>query len=67
MFNDQPNVKKTRREHIENTAKDLIGSFMYYDRKEDDNLPRGAIEEAIDAGEITVEEILWIFETGLRA
>lgn len=58
---------KERRQHIEVAAKDLIGSFMYYDRKEDDDLPRGAIEEAIDAGDITIEEILWIFETGLRA
>ena len=56
-----------RRQHILNTADDLMGSFLYYGRKEDENLPRGAIEEAIKAGEVTVEELLGIFEKALRA
>ena len=53
---------KTRREHILDCADDLAGAFMYYDRKEDKDLPRGAIEEAIAAGEITVDEIVAQFK-----
>lgn len=35
----------------------LVVDFLYYDRKEDEDLPRGAIEDAIKSGEITAEEI----------
>lgn len=44
----------TRRETVENIISDLVGSFMYYDRKEDEDLPNGHIETAIDNKEITV-------------
>jgi hypothetical protein len=39
---------------------------MYYHRKEDEDLPRGAIEEAVEAGEITVDEMIEEFATELR-
>lgn len=42
---------------IRATIQDTVGSFLYYDRKEDEDLPRGSIEEAILMGEITAEEI----------
>jgi len=47
-------------------AEDLAVSFIYYDRKEDEDLPRGAIEEAVKKGEITVDEIVSRFEKTLR-
>jgi len=47
------------------TVCDLASDFMYYDRKEDTILPRGAIEEAIEAGEITIEEIVSEFRKEL--
>lgn len=56
---------KTRRQHIIDTVDDLVAKFVYYDRKEDSNLPRGAIDEAIVAGEISVEEIVAEFRTKL--
>lgn len=56
---------KTRREYIESTIDDLVGSFLYYDRKEDEELPRGEIEEAVKAGEITSEEIVKRFRKGI--
>lgn len=56
---------KTRRERIENTVKDLVGDLLYYDRKEDDDLPRGAIEAAVQAGEITKAEIVELFSQQL--
>lgn len=57
--------KRTRREHILAAAEDLISNFLYYDRKEDEDLPREAIEEAIAAGEVTVDELLAIFAAPL--
>jgi hypothetical protein len=47
----------TRREVIFGTIEDLVTDFLYYDRKEDEELPVGAIEEAVAAGEITAEEM----------
>ena len=57
----------TRRENIEATVKDLVADFLYYDRKEDENLPSEAIQEAIDAGEISEAEIAALFASELRA
>lgn len=54
----------TRRELILAVASDAGMDFMYYNRKDDENLPRGEIEKAIKAGEITVEEILEAFKKG---
>ncbi len=48
------------------TVDDLVSDFLYYGRKEDEDLPRGAIEDAIEDGSITIEEIVARFETGLR-
>ncbi len=56
----------TRRDTIIMTVEDLVSDLMHYDRDNDEELPEGAIEEAIAAGEITVEEIIVVFESGLR-
>jgi len=53
--------RRVRRDHIVATVSDLVGSLLYYDRKEDEDLPRGAIEEAIAAGEVTIDEIVDLF------
>lgn len=45
---------------------DLVSNFLYYDRKEDEDLPCEAIENAIKNGDITVEEIVAKFEKELR-
>jgi hypothetical protein len=54
-------VTKIRRERILATVSDLVGAFLYYDRKEDEDLPRGEIEQAIAAGEITIADIVTHF------
>jgi len=64
-FNPFPKVD-TRRNTIAAVVEDLVSNFLYYDRKEDEDLPRGAIEEAISAGEVSVEEIVELFEYALR-
>ncbi len=58
-------MAKTRRERIINVLTDSISTMLYYDRKEDEDLPRGGIEEAIKAGEITVDEIIKIWSAEL--
>lgn len=37
---------------------DLVGDLLYYGRKEDEELPRGAIESAIVSGDVSVCEIV---------
>lgn len=54
-----------RRQLIMDTANDLASKFVHDDRKEDEELPRGEIERAIAAGEITVDEIVTQFRTAL--
>lgn len=55
----------TRKENILLTIDDLVSNFLYYDRKEDESLPRGAIEEAVKSGEISEEEIVSKFSVEL--
>ena len=45
---------------------DLVAGFLYYDRKEDEDLTNGAIETAIDRGDITVDDIVSRFEEKIR-
>jgi len=49
------------------TASDLVSCFLYYDRQEDAELPRGAIEDAVERGVITVDEIVAVFREELEA
>lgn len=55
---------------IKNLISDVVADFLYYDRKEDDELPVGKIEELIEQGELEVWEIVETFkqelEEGLR-
>lgn len=46
---------------IENTISDMAADLLYYDRKEDEELPVGAIERAVEDGIITKEEIISMF------
>jgi hypothetical protein len=54
------------RENIENNIKDLVSGFLYYDRKEDEELPRGAIEQAVKDRVISVEEMAALFKSELE-
>ncbi len=56
----------TRRETILDTVDDLVSDFLYYDRKEDEDLPRGEIEAAIEAGEVTIDDLVARFRDGLE-
>jgi hypothetical protein len=65
MAGHDPYKVKTRRERIIDILSDSIIDLLYYDRKEDEDLPKGGIEEAIKAGEITVEEMIAIWSAEL--
>lgn len=56
----------SRKQSILNTIEDLCSDFLYYDRKEDDTLGKGEIEEAVKSGEITVDEIMSHFKKNLE-
>ena len=46
------------REQILLTVSDLVLDFLSYDRKDDDDLPRGAIEQAVKDDVITIDDIV---------
>jgi len=49
-------------ENINDTIEDLVSDFLYYDRKEDETLEVGDIEDAIKEGKITVDQIVSKFK-----
>jgi hypothetical protein len=57
---------QTMKRDILNVVSDLATDLMYYDRKEDDTLPVGSIEKAIEDGIITVDEIVAAFRAGIK-
>jgi len=52
--------------NLENTICDLVGKLMFYDRKEDEDLPVGAIEAMIKEGKTSVGEIVARFRIELE-
>jgi hypothetical protein len=46
------------KEDILNCMEDLVADFLYYDRKEDEDLPVGVIQQAIKNGELTFDEVV---------
>ena len=53
------------KELILNIVDDLIGTFLYYDRQEDEDLPKGVIEASLKNNEITIDEIVDRFKQKL--
>ena len=50
---------------LSDTISDLVADFLYYDRKEDQELPRGAIEDMVASGETSWDEIAAKFKEEL--
>ncbi len=48
-------------DHVRDCVTDLVSNFLYYDRKEDEQLPRGAIQDMIECGMLTKEQIVQWF------
>ena len=47
-------VKKLAVDIIE----DVVANYLFYDRKEDEDLPQGEIEKLIESGELTIDELV---------
>lgn len=52
---------------ILNCIDDLVSKLLYYDRKDDEDLPLGEIEKALKNKEITVDEIVEKFKSTLKS
>lgn len=50
---------------ILDTVEDVASNFLYYDRKEDEDLPWGSIEKAVSEGVISKDEIVEHFRQSL--
>ena len=57
---------RTMKDLIKDTIDDLVSCFLYYDRKEDQDLPLGEIEKAISEGIITIDEMVQVFSETLK-
>lgn len=57
-----------RKQQIIATVDDLVSGFLYYDRKDADPelLQLGDIEDAVERGEISAEEIIERFAMKLK-
>lgn len=60
-------MSKELKQLILDTFSDGMLNILYYDRKEDDDLPVDAIQQAVEDGIITKEEILEEIEKALDA
>lgn len=52
--------------NLKNTILDSVTDLLYYDRKEDESLPLGAIEEMIRSGKVTADEIVEVYSAELK-
>lgn len=51
---------------ILDTISDLCASFLYYDRKEDEDLSAKDIYESVKSGEVTIDEMVDAFRKHLE-
>jgi len=52
-------------QRIKNILSDTVSNLLYYDRKDDEDLPVGAIEEAFKKEWISIEDMVEIFKQEL--
>lgn len=55
-----------RRQIILNTISNLASKFLYYDRKEDEELSVEKLNSAVESGEITIDEMVEEFRKHLE-
>lgn len=54
------------KQYIINTIIDLCSDFLYYDRKEDEELSMQDLKNAVKAGEITIDDMVKVFREQLE-
>ena len=57
---------RSRRQHILACLSDAVSNILYYDRRNDEDLGLFDIPDALEAGEISIEEMVQAFELELR-
>lgn len=62
MTNENKDTTYTIKTVILNTVKDLAANFLYYDRKEDEELNHLQLIEAVKNDEVTIDEIVSAFK-----
>lgn len=60
------NANNPNAQLIIDTVDDLVSNFLYYDRKDDEDLPRGVIEATVQMGDLSYDEIVEAFANALR-
>lgn len=58
--------ERNRRQNIIANVVDCVTKLFWDDRKEDEDLPRGSIEEAVKNGEISADEMVELFAARLK-
>ena len=56
----------SKKKHALDVVNDLVADYLYYDRKEDEDLSRDEIDQLFESGELTVEEVVARFGEQLR-
>ena len=51
---------------VNDLISDLVANFLYYDRKEDEEMPVGKLQDLIKSDKLTVEDITYIFNQELK-
>ena len=59
-------MSRSKKQLILDTLSDMLQDFLYYDRRDDSELLRGDIEEAVADGDITIEDMVKHFEKELK-
>jgi hypothetical protein len=59
-------MSSKRRDLILGCIGDAVSDLLYYDRKDDEELPRGEIEAAIEAKELTIDDMVDRFRAVLQ-
>lgn len=63
----RPEKINNMKEEIIKTIQDLCSNFLYYDRKEDEDLTMEQLNKAVKDGEITIDEMVAEFRRNLEA
>jgi hypothetical protein len=58
-------MKQNYKSLILGTVEDLVSKFLYYDRKNDEDLRVGDIDKAIENGYVSTDEIVEVFKEKL--
>jgi len=64
MERDKENIMN-KKQLILNTVKELVSGFLYYDRKEDEDLLLGDIEDHVKNTDLQIEDMVEVFRNSL--